>query len=115
MSAYLSFKGKKDGQDLFYVSRNNPLNVAFQEAINVPFNQDFDVFDHEIDEVMLYLNKEISKTKEIIYLKLLKKDFDEFELRGWIEEYEELLNTQGKVSLLYEFAFDHEGLVCHYA
>jgi len=121
MSAYLSFyKDKELKEHMLTVSRVNSLSEVITDNIEVGGSKmvggnivlyGMELNNENMEVAYKGLQEDINNMESIISLSLIKRDFDEFDLKENIDMLYELIQTMGKLQILSEILVDNNNIL----
>ncbi len=117
MSAYLSiYKDEKKEKHLITLCRVNSVveyitnEVDFTQSVKDAVVNGLKVVrieERDLNYSFKEIEDNISEARIMLGLYLMKKDYDTYEVKTQLQEYEELIETKGKLQIIVElFDFD---------
>jgi hypothetical protein len=117
MSAYLSiYKDEKKAHHLITLCRVNSVveyitnEISFTQGVIDAIDNGLKVVkveEKDLNYSFKEIENDISEAKIMLGLYLMKKDYDTYEVKTQLQEYEELIETKGKLQIIVElFDFD---------
>lgn len=102
MSSYVMIKHEETGVFVAEWSRNTEAYQFFYENASIPYDKYAPVDKDEFKSVLIDIERQITNTRMMLLLDIVKENVPSTEIMSTVEYYEELVETKGKLQQVWE-------------